>query len=513
MKSSKSSKSSSSSSSSSSYILIFFYIILILSQITIVSSATTQIPKSKPKTKSTSRKCIDYPDPNNPNKYSFSSCPTVKTNQDSNNLINSVIGDNAFQLNFTCGIKDKKLCKKAELAFEEAGKVISKAFVFNTPININALFADLNDARLLGSAGPARLIPLMSEDSMTRLYPQSLVKQFNFSNHPEFNEADIIAMFNAGADFWFENDGPIKPRQANFHTVILHELFHGLGFTSGFRDHVNNALDQKSDAISPIPGLTFESDDPTLMDPVFFQGFAETIFDKFVMVLPDSDDPSGTPPTPFSNFTKQLNNFGPPNTNFSTADDFFSKLTNSPEWDVAKYLFKKATLEKSMMFVPRDTDIIDGTVLETSLDPYAPGSSISHVSEALYTGTSDFLMRFALEPGITINDLIMNGGNYSGGAIGPKLSSIMNSLGYATPDNLEPIIPTEPSNDDEVPIVPTSLPSSVPTTTKPIYSAVPTGFVHPGPGVSSSPSLKTNKNCLMMILLNVIIIIIMTTVI
>ncbi|CAG8482211.1 11288_t:CDS:10 [Diversispora eburnea] len=440
----------------------------------------------------------DYSDPINPNNHRFSSCPTVKTNQDSNNLINSIVGDNAFQLNFTCGITDKKLCDKAELAFEEAGKVISKAFIFNTPIIINALFDDLNDRRLLGSAGPARLIPLVSDDKITRLYPQALVKQFNFTNHPEFNDDDIIAMFNAGANFWFENDGPIKPNQANFHTVILHELFHGLGFTSSYRDHVNNALDMKSDALSPIPVLTFETEEPTLLDPVLFEGFAESIFDRFVMVLPDTSDPTGTPPTSFTNFTNQLNNFGPPNTNFSTANDFFNELMASPEWtNVAKYLFKKATLEKSMMFVPRDVDIVDGTFLETSLNPYAPGSSISHVSEAVYSDTSDFLMRFALEPGLTIDDLIISGGNFSGGAVGPRLISIMNSLGYATADNPNPIIPDEPLDDEEVPIVQTSTPSSVPTPTtvneSTSYSA-PTNFEHPG--VSSSSSLKTNKICL-----------------
>lgn len=176
--------------------------------------------------------------------------------------------------------------------------------------------------------------------------------------------------------------------------------------------------------------LSFESQNPQLTDPTLFQGFVETIFDRFIVVLADTSDPSGTPPIPLTNFTKQLNEFGPPNTTFTSTSLFFRKLLASPEWNKsAKYIFRKSTLAMSMMFVPRNTDLADGTYLETSLIPYTPGSSISHVSESEYTGTPDFLMRFALEPGVTIEDLIEKGGNFSGGAIGPRLLAIMNSLG------------------------------------------------------------------------------------
>jgi len=89
---------------------------------------------------------------------------------------------------------------------------------------------------------------------------------------------------------------------------------------------------------------------------------------------------------------------------------------------------------------------IDSTqnFLVTSLTPYKEGSSGTHVSLSLHEKTSELIMVYFIGPGRGVNDAIKQGGNYSGGAIGPKLKSVFESMGYTTADNLTPEIPTVP---------------------------------------------------------------------
>ncbi|CAG8522333.1 9227_t:CDS:2 [Dentiscutata erythropus] len=333
-----------------------------------------------------------------------------------------------------------------------AGEIISSVFIIEVPLTLNATFSNLNDSSIL-VANPSRFIPLISEDGVPRLYPQSLVKQFKFDVHPEFSNCDIYAQFNSGVNFWFNGDGPISPAQHNIHTVILHELFHGLGFTSAWRNHIDTILQYPTNALSPVPYLIYKKTNNLSSNPIIFQGFIETIFDKFLVVLPDDKTLSPLISTSLSAYTSKLNEFGPPPTEFSTPTTFAESLIVSPQWkSVAPLMLNKSIIANTLVFLPRGFQLVNGTYLETSLNPYISGSSISHVSYDSYTNSQDFLMRCKLEPGFTISDLISKGGNYqngdNSGAIGPRLRSIMESMGYKTQSNSNPIIPKIPSSDN-----------------------------------------------------------------
>ncbi|CAJ0879198.1 8860_t:CDS:2 [Entrophospora sp. SA101] len=235
----------------------------------------------------------------------------------------------------------------------------------------------------VGQAGPSRWIGMKSEDGIVRLYPQSLVKQFQLKTNPEFSPADIIAEFNSDVDFWFEDDAtPIKPTQYGFLYMTLHEFIHGLGFVS-------------------------------IWDPSPY----------FVTV----------------NTTELLNKFAPKGTKFDSEDDFYAKFQNSAQYKIATDMLKYATTPLSFVNNTANDQLF---YLETSLNPYQPGSSVSHVSQALYLKSIEFLMSYQEPQGKTLKDVIKNGGNYVGGSIGPKFLSILESLGYATADNPNPEIPT-----------------------------------------------------------------------
>ena len=115
-----------------------------------------------------------------------------------------------FEFLFNCTIADKGRCAKARSSFEEAGRIIlSTLLILNSKIKVDVTFREMEEPRLLRSAGPLRAIPLKDDDGIERMYPQSLVKQFQFPSHPEFAFVDIVADFNSLAPFWFEGDPPI----------------------------------------------------------------------------------------------------------------------------------------------------------------------------------------------------------------------------------------------------------------------------------------------------------------
>ncbi|KAF0505740.1 sequence orphan [Gigaspora margarita] len=395
-----------------------------------------------PKLYAQSYNCFDIPNPSEPDKHVIKQCPFVKSTKPTFFRSKNLIDGSSFNVNFKCDSTDSGLCQKAQSAFEMAGQIISSVFMFEVPITLNATFSNLNDSNLLGSATPSRFIPLISEDGVPRLYPQSLVKQFKFNVHPEYSSCDIYAQFNSG-------DGPISPTQQNIHTVILHELFHGLGFTSSWRNNLDSLLQYPSNGLSPVPYLITSASSKSII----FQGFIETIFDKFLVILPDNTTSSPLVPTSLTAYTSKLNEFGPPPTEFSSSLKFAESLMLSPQWNsVAPFILNKSSIANTLVFLPRGYQLVNGTYVETSVNPFLSGSSISHVSFASYTNSQDFLMRYKLEPGFTIEDLLSRGGNYQNddgtGVIGPRLRSIMESIGYKTLYNPNPIIPKVPSSEN-----------------------------------------------------------------
>ncbi|CAJ0907913.1 17327_t:CDS:2, partial [Entrophospora sp. SA101] len=92
-------------------------------------------------------------------------------------------------------------------------------FIFNIvklPVIVEVSFSRL-DSGVLGSAGPTRLHLMKSKDGIFRLYPQSLLKQFELTTHTEYRPSDIQAEFNSNVDYWFEDDvTPVKKSQIGF---------------------------------------------------------------------------------------------------------------------------------------------------------------------------------------------------------------------------------------------------------------------------------------------------------
>ncbi|PKK69643.1 hypothetical protein RhiirC2_748033 [Rhizophagus irregularis] len=348
-----------------------------------------------------------------------------------------------FKVTFTCLLNDKVLCDKAQKAFDRASNSITNTLKLKEQVTINATFFDFcgegkNDLECpleaiatIGETSPKRFYSLLSDDDkMERIYPQALVKQFQFPEHPQYDDFDIIIHFNSRVRFYFPEDTtPIGPKQYDFEFTVTHELLHGLGFYSLWQPLpfdetndlralcppivvINSGKDGKVDSDSPNEPLTVK----------------ESIFDKYMIRLDNGSF--------ISEYTKKMQNYVSSNEE-ATLQDFLES-----QFPIMRTMFLLATRPKSLGFLPHNSKSInDAVILETSIPGYQPGSSVSHVDLSTYNNTSDYLMAYKGTPGRTTTDFISIGGNYPGGVIGPKTKSILESIGYATEEYPEPIKP------------------------------------------------------------------------
>ncbi|RHZ89033.1 hypothetical protein Glove_19g319 [Diversispora epigaea] len=176
---------------------------------------------------------------------------------------------------------------------------------------------------------------------------------------------------------------------------------HGLGILSSWSGN----LDKNN-----ITGLTPYSD---YYNYQFF-GFYENIFDRYVKFVRNNEKSTWT------NYTYQLNMAVANGTSFNSYSEFVTAVKSSTQWKYAEYALTSATTDASLYFTPaEDTSWNEDIELESGLNPFKSGSSICHVSQKLNT-TSDFLLTWSREPGITLEESIQIGGNYSS-PIGPRI--------------------------------------------------------------------------------------------
>ncbi|CAG8527820.1 1899_t:CDS:2, partial [Dentiscutata erythropus] len=353
-----------------------------------------------------SAQCYIPANPNNPRNLSYVNCEMVKETTKSK-LSAATPNVTMFDINLTCNANDT-ICQKVKIAFDTATQIISSTFILNSRIILNASYVSFCNGIpncpyeiVLGQAAPSNWILMQDDDNVQRLYPQALVKQFQLPTHPTYTSYDIFAMFNSDIPYWFSGDPPIRPDQYDFLYVMLHELFHGLGFGSSWEEYVTGIVTPMP-ALDPMSTEEFDLDstDPQASDKIKFYEWA---FDKYMTFS------NGTKT---SSVTTQLNKF------FSgrsgTQLDFENNFYKSNQYSLAKKMHSLTQTPQSLAFILQESN--DSLILETSFNPFRQGSSISHVDGTTYTNTSDFLMGAQARNGTTITSLASATGNFSGGS-------------------------------------------------------------------------------------------------
>ncbi|KAI7895559.1 uncharacterized protein EV154DRAFT_477357 [Mucor mucedo] len=351
--------------------------------------------------------CLDAPAEflGKPIRFQWNSCETQRVRQRKRSYLRSAPMEIAFQ----CLHTEPSICNKAERAFQKAGKTIASTFLFKEPVRVNATMMSFcqvtgecgKNMMTLGGSSPARAIPLLNSDGMTRLHPQALVKQFGLTDHPAFAPFDIIGIFNADAPFWFE-----------------HELMHGLGFYSGWNEYIGPHM------ITPDPSPFLANQLMLSINPgttaIHPSQFLESAMDRLMT------DEKGRF---VSEHTRELNRM---------EAESLEALVTDPRFKTVQSVSEFAT-EPGTLGIQLSKE--EWVVLETGLSPFQPGSSISHVAYSEYTHTPDFLMRFMQDRGLTLQEAVQRGEGK--GPIGPLLLRIFEEMGYATvnqPDTVPPLM-------------------------------------------------------------------------
>ncbi|CAB4445449.1 unnamed protein product [Rhizophagus irregularis] len=363
-----------------------------------------------------------------------------------NSLASFLAPADAFQFVFSCGVPDQVLCSKAENSFKEAGLIIANLVNFTTPLRVNATFTDFCrdlgecDGKILGAASAARTIPLQDDDNKIRQYPQALAKQFLLQPEPQWGPFDIQAFFNAEADLFFDGDTtPITPNQFDFRYIILHELIHGLGFASGWNSYFSSDNGNNAVALTPDPGFLEQL--TGLNDPVTFTGFEETAFDKY-MVNAKIKTQS---PKRMTDYADKINSFAKIGTKFPSVQALLTSFQRSESFLTSNDLIIDSQTTKTFAFQPKSAKTTDDLIfLETNINPFQQGSSISHVDIVSFNNNSDFLEVFNAKRGQSLDQILASvGGTYP---IGPKLQSVLETLGYTTANNPNPYKPSLPNS-------------------------------------------------------------------
>ncbi|RIA82642.1 hypothetical protein C1645_496971 [Glomus cerebriforme] len=350
----------------------------------------------------------------------------------------------AFQFVFSCGVSDPVLCGKAENTFKSAGLIIANVVNFTTPLRVNATFTNFCQAlgecggKILGAASAARTVPLQDDDNVIRQYPQGLAKQFLLQPPPKWGPFDIQAFFNAEANLFFVGDTQIQPTQFDFQYIILHELIHGLGFASSWNSYFTGG-DNTPIALTTDPSFLEMLTDQN--QPVTFTGFTETAFDKYMV----NAKIKGQSPKRMTDYASSLNNFAQIGTQFQNVQDLLDTFGNSPSFQISSSLIADSQTTKTFAFQPHNAKNTDDLIfLETNLNPFQQGSSISHVDIVTFNNNSDFLEVFNAKRGQTLDQVLAaTGGTYP---IGPKLLSVLETLGYTTANNPTPYKPRLPNS-------------------------------------------------------------------
>ncbi|KAK9765861.1 hypothetical protein K7432_005473 [Basidiobolus ranarum] len=336
-------------------------------------------------------------------------------------------------------------CEKARATFQIAFDILSNVIEFKRTVNVKASYVnycedmDWCHSSLLGYAGPARSMKLKGSDGKRRLYPQALVKQMELPELPEFSGVDIQATFNSEARFWFQADmNPIRRRQYDFLSVILHELIHGLGFTTQWDNYFKTGL-------TPRPNFQTLRNGGTR-----FVGFTENAFDQYLV-----EYPSMTKLTEMSDkISDRLLSQG-----YETGSSrwgIFRKLQDTLESKLTQDLLDSGTKPNTIAFLPKNAQSLNETIfLETSIRRFTQGSSICHLDYQSNLNSPDFVMKYKSGPG-SIQAKLKNVKQSKYSPIGPQLISILETLGYSINSNPKPLSDILPNWQDSSNIEPDS---------------------------------------------------------
>ncbi|CAO3639543.1 unnamed protein product [Cunninghamella blakesleeana] len=373
-------------------------------------------------------------------------CDTLSTTLEkkSTSITNST-SKNQMYYDLHC-LDNNATCDSVHQTLDTAIKLTLKTIQLEQPLYLNISFFSFcdqfnqcllsdnnnnsnNKEVSIGQAFPSvSYLMIDTSDNTTRVYPQAILKQFShLDSKPQWYKYDIIAQFNSDINWFFEgNDGSIDSTQTDLLRSMLHELVHGLGFCSSWSDDLYQKFQPYVNDLPPF--LT-----PLLLNPPQqvkkfhdqetekgnqpFWGFVEYPFDKFLQYQTIN----------LSIVTNLLDNWENANVLFKTIYDMINGWVSNDLNLYAQSVYQGSTTAREIVFkLPHHNESL--FTMETSLIPFTPGSSLSHVDFLNYHNGPDYLMTYLSKPGISVKELTQKFD--SPNPISPKLLHVLAALGY-----------------------------------------------------------------------------------
>ncbi|KAI8910272.1 hypothetical protein EDD86DRAFT_265815 [Gorgonomyces haynaldii] len=195
-------------------------------------------------------------------------------------------------------------------------------------------------------------------------FPQSLVKQLNVEIQTQWAPVDIVAEFNSNVPWSFGNES--NTTFVDFELVVIHELIHGMGFSSNLLHYSQIIPTAQKNYLAPVP---FEEPNGnySYLSPL-------TVFDSHLV----------SEKTVFADLGQDLESF---KTNQSVNfQDFVQQFEKSKHLKAANTLYNAATSGK--LFFQTES----GRTIKLYAGPvFLSGSSIDHLDTTAIS-TSNFVM-------------------------------------------------------------------------------------------------------------------------
>ncbi len=120
----------------------------------------------------------------------------------------------------------------ARAAFQYAADILSDLYPSQVPIRVTAYWERTSDNSILGSARPGRFFNSFPGSPDNDIwYPSALANALSGKDLDPDNP-EIVLRLNQSAQWYYAVDGNPGSRTYDLVSVVLHELYHGLGFLS-----------------------------------------------------------------------------------------------------------------------------------------------------------------------------------------------------------------------------------------------------------------------------------------